>query len=292
MESLIQYRDYFLNYLEHYRQYSKNTLVAYMKDIDEFISFLDTYHYSWKELSPQIISSWFDSKQHLSPRTVSRKLSVLRNFFHYLMTENVIDSNVFVLFSSPKCPTVIPTTLSVNEMTHLLQDIPSSTILERRNQCILKIMYATGIRSEELCSLKCEQVFFKQNVIKILGKGGKMRLVPIIPPIQRDLELWFEERKNLDQGIDDTVFLSNNGRRLTTSMIRKIVRKYTQSLSKNFHPHAFRYTFASHLLDNQANLRCIQELLGHANLSVTQRYTKISISSLQQKYLQFHPHAK
>ncbi|MGL5956082.1 MAG: tyrosine-type recombinase/integrase [Brevinema sp.] len=289
---LSKHKDHFLNYLENHRQYSKNTLLAYAKDIDGFISFLDTYHYHWRELTPPMISSWFDANQYLSPRTISRKLSVLRIFFHYLMVENIIDRNIFLLFSPPKCNKVIPTTLNINEMLRLLQGMPVSTILERRNKCMLTMMYATGIRSEELCTLTCKQVFFKQKVIKIVGKGAKMRLVPMIPSIQCELELWLEERKQLDKGIDDTVFLSHRGRKLTTAMIRKIVQKYSQDLSKPLHPHAFRYTFASHLLDNQANLRCIQELLGHANLSVTQRYTKISISSLKQKYLQFHPRAK
>ena len=293
-----QYIQDFLDRLVYEKQYSENTIRAYATDIQTFLDFSIKYSLSWDNLSPYHISEWLESlnKSKLSPKSIARKLSSLRSLFIFLVKSKKIEKNPFILFSSPKLKKTIPTTLSQTEMFEILSAMSTKTILERRNKTMLVLMYATGIRSEELCTLQCSNVNLNSNMIKVLGKGKKERLIPLIPIAQERIKAWLEDRKILDKGLSNTLFLSQNGLILTTAMIRKIVHKFSNmipdTISKNFHPHAFRYTFATHLLENQANLRHIQELLGHASLSVTQRYTTISITNLQKKFKEFHPRAK
>ncbi len=293
-----QYIRDFLDRLTYEKQYSSNTIKAYSTDIQTFIEFSIENSLSWDNLAPYHISEWLESlhKLKLSPKSITRKLSSLRSLFVFLVKSKKIETNHFILFSSPKLKKTIPTTLSQKEISEIFQEMSTKTILERRNKTMLLLLYTTGIRSEELCTLQCSNVNLNSRVIKVLGKGKKERIIPLIPIAQEIIKLWLEDRKTLDKDLSDTLFLSQNGRILTTAMIRKIVRKFSimipNTISKKFHPHAFRYTFATHLLENQANLRHIQELLGHASLSVTQRYTTISITNLQKKFKEFHPRAK
>ena len=293
-----QYMQDFLDRLIYEKQYSSNTIRAYTTDIQSFVDFSIEHDLSWDDLAPYYISEWLESlnKAKLSPKSVTRKLSSLRSLFVFLVKNKKIDKNPFILFSSPKLKKTIPTTLSQTEIFEMFQTMSTETLLARRNKAMLLLMYTTGIRSEELCALQYKDVNLNNNMIKVLGKGKKERIIPLIPIAQKTIKLWLEDRKLLDRGLSDTLFLSQNGRILTTAMIRKIVQKFStmipDTISKNFHPHAFRYTFATHLLENQANLRHIQELLGHASLSVTQRYTNISVTNLQKKFEEFHPRAK
>ncbi|MDK2819092.1 MAG: tyrosine-type recombinase/integrase [Spirochaetota bacterium] len=293
-----QYIRHFLDVLIYEKQYSSNTLKAYQTDIESFVQFSIHHDFSWIEASPCHISSWLEflSKLKLSPKSIARKLSSLRSLFIFLIKSNIIDKNPFVLFSSPKLKKTIPTTLSQIEIFEIFHNMPIQNVLERRNKAMLILMYATGIRSEELCSLQHSDVKLSNNTIKVLGKGKKERIVPLIPKASEIIESWLEDRKILNQNLSSSLFLSKNGHKLTTAMIRKIVQNFSSmipsTIAKTFHAHAFRYTFATHLLENQANLRHIQELLGHASLSVTQNYTTISITNLQKKFKQFHPRAK
>ena len=293
-----QYIQDFLERLIYEKQYSSNTIRAYSTDIQSFLDFSTEHGLSWDDLAPYHVSEWLEflNKSKLSPKSITRKLSSLRSLFVFLVKNKKIEKNPFILFSSPKLKKTIPTTLSQTEMFEIFQEMPTKTVLDRRNKVMLLLMYATGIRSEELCALQYSNVNLSSGMIKVLGKGKKERMIPLIPIAQEIIILWLEDRKTLDKGLSGTLFLSQNGLILTTAMIRKIVHKFSNmipdTISKKFHPHAFRYTFATHLLENQANLRHIQELLGHASLSVTQKYTTISIANLQKKFKEFHPRAK
>ena len=298
LQKEIQYIKDFLERLIYEKQYSENTIRAYSRDIQTFLDFSIENNLSWDDLSPYHISEWLESlnKSKLSPKSITRKLSSLRSLFVFLVKSKKIEKNPFILFSSPKLKKTIPTTLSQTEISDVFQKMPTKTVLDRRNKAMLLLLYTTGIRSEELCTLKSSNVNLSSGMIKVLGKGKKERIVPLIPVAQETIKSWLEDRKTLDKSLSNTLFLSQNGLILTTAMIRKIVHKFSNmipdTISKNFHPHAFRYTFATHLLENKANLRHIQELLGHASLSVTQRYTTISITNLQKKFKEFHPRAK
>ncbi len=277
----------FILYLEREKYYSKNTVRAYLTDIEDFKKFLCKKNIEWNSLHTKDVSEWLISLKKLSSRSVARKLSSLKSFYDYLLNTKIIEKNTFKIFSAPKSQNNIPTTLNPNDIIKIIENMPESDILERRNKAVVVLMYATGIRAEELCTLRVSSL--SANGIKVLGKGNKERIVPLIEAVKKHLKLWLDDRDKLYKS-EDYLFLSNNGRKLTYSMIFKIVQKI--SGENYFHPHAFRYSFASHLLDNQTNIRYIQELLGHSNLSVTQRYTKMSISSLKQKFNQFHPRAK
>ncbi len=283
----------FLERLYYEKNYSPHTIKAYKEDISLFLLFLDEQNLRFEEVSPYFVTTWLEhlEKFNLSPKTLSRRLSSLRSFFNFLCLKKILNKNPFLLFTSPKMSKKIPSTLSVKEINHVFDSMPIDTILERRNRHILMFLYMTGIRSEELCNLQCEGVLWSQNLLRVMGKGSKERLVPLIPLAKDILTQWLIDRKELDKKNSNALFISQNGNPLTTSMIRKIVSSIKPHISKGFHPHAFRYTFASQLLESGANLRHIQELLGHANLSVTQRYTKLSIKDLKNKYQQFHPHA-
>lgn len=289
-----KFLDLFLETLIYEKNYSINTIKAYKKDIIAFQGFLESHEGVLSDISPIFVSEWLEqlSVKGLAPRSITRKLSVLRSFFNFMVQQNIITKNPFLVFSSVKSTKKIPTTLSIKEMKEVLFKMPEKTILQRRNKAIFLLLYTTGIRSEELCSLSCQDVLFSQGVIRVLGKGKKERLVPLLPITKEALKIWIkEDRVDLDNGESTSLFLSYRGFALTTSMIRKLTKAMSQNLTKRFHPHAFRYTFASHLLEEGANLRHIQELLGHGNLSVTERYTKISIHNLKTKYYQFHPRA-
>lgn len=295
MEFLFEKFTAFEHKLRYEKFYSKCTLKAYQNDISHFINYcLNKDIKNISEITSLFVSEWMEqlAREKLSARSIARRLSAVRSFFAFLVKSSAIEHNPFVLFRAPKPCKKIPTVLGQSEILQLLDNLPEDTILQRRNKCIVYMLYATGIRSEELCNLKIKDISFPSHIMYIMGKGKKERIVPLIPVLEKILKEWLNDRKNIDRGFSQTVFLSHHGRALETSMIRRIIRNLPAGLKeKNLHPHAFRYTFASHLLDCGSNIRHIQELLGHANLGVTQRYTNISIKQLKQKYQIYHPHA-
>lgn len=289
-----QYLSDFLSHLHFEKNYSSNTIIAYEYDISEFLLYLNKRDTKFDACSPGLISEWMEklSSSNKSPRSLGRKISSLRMFSQFLLKRNKLSSNPFQSFRMPKAKKMLPKTLSQKEIMSLLDNLPSTDILEIRNKSILILLYSTGLRSEELCRLRCTDMSSDFSFLRILGKGKKERQIPLIDLSQSVLRDWITiKRQGLDKGHSDVIFLSKNGRALTTSMIRVIVDKITNNLSKKISPHVFRYTFATHLLEGNANLRHIQELLGHSSLSVTERYTQVSIKHLQESYQKFHPRA-
>lgn len=283
----------YIEKLTYEKNFSAHTIIAYQNDISEFINFLNIKRcQSLQNITPMIISEWLEylAYDKLSSRTITRKLSSMRVFFTFLQKQNIYNKNPFLLFSSPKSMKHIPTVLSITEMHHLLMTMPENTIFERRNKSLLILLYTTGMRADELCQLTYKNTLLNQNLLKIIGKGKKERLIPLIPSAKNAIVTWLKEREILNKQNSDILFLSKSGKPLQIVMIWKIVQKVSQSLNtKRIHPHVFRYTFATHLLERGANLRHIQELLGHANIAVTERYTSISIKNLKEKYKNFHP---
>lgn len=295
MEFLSEMLTAFENKLRYEKFYSQCTLKAYHHDISHFINYcVDKNIKNTAEITNLFVSEWMEqmAREKLSARSIARRLSAVRSFFSFLVKNSAVDQNPFMLFRAPKPSKKIPTVLGQAEILQLLNKLPEETILQRRNKCIVYMLYATGIRSEELCNLEIKNISFPGHIMYIMGKGKKERIVPLIPVLETILKEWLNDRKNIDRGWSEKVFLSQHGRALETSMIRRIIRNLPADLKeKNLHPHAFRYTFASHLLDGGSSIRHIQELLGHSNLGVTQRYTKISSKHLKQTYKIYHPHA-
>ncbi|MGL4563411.1 MAG: tyrosine-type recombinase/integrase [Brevinema sp.] len=278
----------FLQRMTFERISSQNTIKAYKHDIEKFIVSLGD-----QELTIGFISEWIEQLHHQkkSVKTIARTLSALRSFFNFLVKKDIVACNYFDLFRIANQHTHIPFVLSEKKMLNLLFQLPEHNILARRNKCMLVLMYSSGIRSEELCLLKCSDLFLDQEIMKIFGKGQKERFVPLLTYTKDLIKSWLQDREKINKHNSTYLFLSKNGHQLTTSMIRKIIDVLPDidSETKHLHPHAFRYACATHLLNAGANLRHIQELLGHANLSVTQRYTKLSLGSMKEKFYKYHP---
>jgi integrase/recombinase XerC/integrase/recombinase XerD len=238
------------------------------------------------------------SERGQAPATVARKLAALRGFFRTLVELGERGDNPAELLSSPKRPQHLPRVLKPADVAALLDRIPATTPLELRDRALFELAYASGLRAEELVSLDLGAVDFDAERVRVEGKGEKTRLVPTGEHALAALERYLARaRPALDNGEDQALFLSKTGRRLNTSDVRRRLRVWTQHAAAQvpeageLHPHALRHSFATHLLEGGADLRAIQELLGHASISTTQVYTRVESSRLRATYLRSHPRA-
>jgi tyrosine recombinase XerC len=286
---MIKYLEKFITYLEVERNYSSHTTLNYRIDLEEFFKFLgpasiETVGY------PDLRRFLAQLKgRNLKPRTVSRKLSSLRSFFKFLQREKVIQSNPAKLLVTPKLDKPLPHFMSEEETIQLIESPKSGKINSPRDRAIFEILYSTGIRVSELVGLKVDDVDFIGNIIKVMGKGKKERMVPIGDQALDALKGYMDNRKVESK----SVFLNKNGTRLSDRSVRNIINKYIleQAMAQHVTPHMFRHSFATHLLNHGADLRSVQELLGHVNLSTTQIYTHLTTEKLKKVYDQSHPRA-
>ncbi len=235
------------------------------------------------------------SGQDVSPATVARALASIRALFRTLVDHGEATSNPAELLGSPKQPQHLPRTLSATDVCALLDAIPTGTPLEARDRCLFELAYASGLRAEELVSLDVTSLDFDSEQVRVEGKGGKTRFVPAGEPAMRSLGSYLERARPalVADGEDPALFLSKSGRRLSTSDVRRRLRKWARHAATQggVHPHALRHSFATHLLEGGADLRVIQELLGHASLSTTQLYTRVESARLRAAYSSSHPRA-
>ena len=279
----------FLSYLEIEKNYSAHTLLNYKLDIEELQR--STEEMSIDKIDYPVLRRYLmelKAKQH-KPRTLARKISTLRSFFKFLQREKIIQSNPALLLNTPKLDKKLPKFLSEEEMVRFIESPSMVKEAGKRDRALLEALYSTGIRVSELVGLNVDSVDFIGNVLKVMGKGKKERLVPIGDKALEVLKDYLESRKHKTSAI----FLNRNGKRLTSRSINNIVDKYIQMGSLKFHisPHVLRHSFATHLLNRGADLRCVQELLGHANLSTTQIYTHVTTERLKNVYNKAHPRA-
>ena len=288
----------FLVYLEGARDASPHTLRNYGADLREFFSFLNGK--SLDQVDTLVIRSFLahlKSRNH-SKATLSRKLSSLRSFFKYLARENHLRSNPVLGISTPKREKKLPQFLDLSEVTHLLEAPTGTTWEGKRDRSILETLYSSGIRVSELVGLNRGDADLLSSLLKIRGKGKKERIVPVgekaIQALRDYLESLPASLRKKSEGQETPVFLNRSGSRLTDRSVRRLIVKYARrvSLKEGISPHTLRHTFATHLLDRGADLRSVQELLGHANLSTTQIYTHVTTRRLQEAYSQAHPRAQ
>lgn len=292
--------DKFNIYLGSERNYSPNTLRAYMRDLKEFLSFVEEHDFGKIETGSDIakiddlvIRAYLGSLHTKNTRTtVSRKLTALRTFFDFLMREHPIDHNPAKLVPTPKKQKKLPTFLTVDEMFMLLDADFSDDASGLRNKAILELLYSSGIRVSELHHLNLDDLDLSESLVRVVGKGGKERIVPIGSKTVEALEKYLPQRGCLKPK-GDYVFINRLGGRLTQRSIARVVKKYSllAGINKNVHPHALRHSFATHMLGNGAELRAIQELLGHSNLSTTQNYLHLTVEKLMDVYDKAHPRA-
>ena len=287
----------FLNYLEGGRGASPHTIRNYGGDLREFFQFIQEKPLD--QVDPLLIRSFLShlkSRGH-SKSTLSRKLAALRSFFKYLSRENQLRSNPVLGISSPKREKKLPLFLDLNEVTHLLE-APSANHWEgKRDRSIMETLYSSGVRVSELVGLNQSDVDLLSGLVKIRGKGKKERIVPIGNKALQAIRGYLDSIPNAihkkNGGRESSLFLNRSGTRLTDRSVRRMIVKYARQLSlkSGISPHTLRHTFATHLLDRGADLRSVQELLGHANLSTTQIYTHVTTRRLQEVYVQAHPRA-
>jgi len=236
------------------------------------------------------------SERNAAPATVARRLAALRAFFRTLREHGAITQNPADLVPSPKRPSKLPVVLKPDELARLLDRIPATTPLEMRDRALFELAYASGLRAEELVNLDVESVLFDAEEVRVEGKGSKTRLVPVGEEALQALARWLERgRPRLAEPGDRerALFLSRSGKRLSTSDVRRRLRVWTRKvgLPGGMSPHALRHSFATHLLEGGADLRAIQELLGHASISTTQIYTRVESARLRKAYAESHPRA-
>ena len=283
----------FLNYLKFEKRYSDHTLVAYKTDLNQFISFilLEFEIENLKEVSHSIIRSWIANllDSGISSRSVNRKITTLKSLFKFLLMEDFITENPTQKIVSPKNTKKLPIFLEESKMEDLFKEINFPETFEgERDKLILDVFYMTGIRLIELINLNVSDIDFQNSTLKVIGKRNKERIIPL-PPILLDKLKKFSENNN----INNTFFVNSEGVKLTPKKVYVIVNKYLSMVSslEKKSPHVLRHTFATHMLNNGADINTIKEILGHSNLSATQVYTHNTIERLKSIYKQAHPRA-
>jgi integrase/recombinase XerC len=294
MEQLRQ----FLDYIRLNRNASAHTVAAYESDLTQFVAFAGDFTSKREALRPNhldldVIRAFLGElhRERQSRATVARKVSAVRAFFRYLRREGFVESDPAALIVAPKREQKVPAHLSVDEMSHLLDTPGACSPLGRRDRAILELFYASGIRLSELVGLDLEDLDLSGRMVRVMGKGRKERIVPFNQKAAGALRAWLKDRVALTRG--DALFVNARGGRLTGRSVQRLVARYVTSCSTRFgiSPHALRHSFATHLLQAGADLRAIQELLGHVRLSTTQRYTHVNVAQLLEVYRKSHPRA-
>jgi len=285
------------SYLRIERGLSKNTIENYGFDIERLCLFLDTngIDVSPVKISDETVQQFiYAVSKEVNPRSQARIISGLKSFFSYLVFEDYRNDNPLELIETPKTGRKLPDTLSVQEIDALIAAIDLSSNEGERNRSILETLYGCGLRVSELVSLKISDLFFDEGFIKITGKGNKERFVPIGKLTQKYIEIYQKEvRGNLTikKGFEDTLFLNRRGSQLTRAMIFTIIKDLALkiNLNKNISPHTLRHSFATHLLENGADLRSIQLMLGHESITTTEIYVHLDRSFLKEVMHSYHP---
>lgn len=291
----------FFSYLLSEKRYSIHTVAAYRRDINHFIAcmaFGDVSTIAWDEVKQGNVRACVATlhRQGLSGKSLQRWLSSLRSLYNYLCRMHYANSNPAVGVPAPKASKRLPKTLNVDEIDQLLQKTADdkNTSLDSRDMAMMELMYACGLRLSELSQLDLQSIDWQQQTVTVIGKGRKQRRVPFGDKAKSALNNWLPQRASMAAENERAVFVSKNGNRLTNSSIQKRMKSKAvkQGLGVNIYPHMLRHSFASHILESSNDLRAVQELLGHANLSTTQIYTHLDFQHLAGIYDKAHPRAR
>lgn len=290
--------DRFLQYIYHRHSQSEKTVDAYRRDLFQFRDYLLSQGIeSFEEVDRLVFMEFLASCRELpngrvaKNATIARKLSTYRSFYHYLNEYIGIQTNPLVSIHSPKNTRKIPEFLFLSEIQYFLETYDTSKPVKCRDQMLFTVLYACGLRVQEIVNLTWEDIHLQERFMRIRGKGDKERLVPFYKDMIEQLrhyKLFFWEKTAKHT---DAVFVSLRGKPMTTRAVQMLMRQHAEEIgiSNNLHPHMFRHSFATHLLDNGADIRIVQELLGHSSLSTTQIYTHVSTKKLQKEYEKSHP---
>ncbi|MEQ7918977.1 tyrosine recombinase XerC [Xanthomonas sp. WHRI 1810A] len=287
--------DAYCTHLRSERQVSPHTLDAYRRDLNKVLAYCDKHQVStWTALDAPTLRSLVARlhQQGQSSRSLARLLSAVRGFYQYLHREGVCEHDPADGLSPPKGERRLPKTLDADRTLQLLEGGVEDDFIARRDQAILELFYSSGLRLSELTGLNCEQLDIADGLVQVLGKGSKTRVLPVGSKARAALSEWLTLRA-LANPQDDAVFVSQQGRRLGARAIQLRVKAAGErELGQNLHPHMLRHSFASHLLESSQDLRAVQELLGHSDISTTQIYTHLDFQHLATVYDSAHPRAK
>ena len=285
------------HYLRIERGLSENSISNYGADVEKLIRFLESSgssaspHSIDKELVQRFI---YELARILNPRSQARVISGLRSFFNYLIFEGYREDNPTDLLESPKIGRKLPDTLSLEEIDQLVGAIDRSKPEGERNRAMLETLYGCGLRVSELIGLRLSDLFFDEGFIRVTGKGNKQRFVPVSPLTQKAIDLYRKEvrpHQKIEKGFEDVLYLNRRGKGLTRAMVFTIVRQLAEKigLNKTISPHTLRHSFATHLLENGADLRAIQQMLGHESITTTEVYVHVDRSHLTEVVHKYHP---
>ena len=286
------------NYLQLEKSLSKNTVDAYCRDIIKLNEFFNNDELTKKinELSYQDFQNYIShlNKQKINARSQSRVISSIRSFFKFLILEKIVDENPSDLLENPKTGKKLPEFLTVKEVDELVQQIDRSKADGERNLAIIEVLYGCGLRVTELIELKISEIYWKEGFIRVIGKGNKERLIPLGKIASKYLKVYLNEvrvHQIISNEFIDHVFLNKNGKKLSRVMIFKIIKRLTEmaGIKKNVSPHTLRHSFATHLVEGGADLRAVQEMLGHQSINTTEIYTHLDKNYLKQSILDHHP---
>lgn len=291
-----KYLEDFKLYLEIEKNFSRHTIMAYQKDVSDFLAYLGSMqpekvlHKNIREYLAVV------QTKNFSKTTISRKIAAIRTFYRYLYRERLVDANPADNIKSPRKTKSLPKFLTESEVKSILDAIETQTPAGFRNRTILEVLFVTGMRVSELCNLTFENLNLEQNEITVFGKGGKERIVLISNHAREYLQTYIDKIRPLlcsDLGNDSYVFVNNTGFMLQQKSIYNVIKETAGKLKiqKKVSPHVFRHSFATKMLEKGADLRIVQELLGHASISNTQIYTHVSTERLKQAYTKAHPRA-
>lgn len=286
-------------YLKKEKGSSKNTISAYVRDLEQYRLFLEKYHQVKKpsHIQKKHIEGYLKSlDKRVSSKTIARKLTAIKSFHHFLALEKEVDIDITKDFSTPKSSKTLPKVLSVDQVVSLLEQVDKDSDLGLRNKALLELIYGSGLRVSELLDIQIEDIHLNQSYVIVHGKGSKERMVPISDMANIALRKYMADaRPNLlkDRKITH-VFLNQNGQRLSRQGFFKVLKKLAldAGIDSECSPHTLRHSFATHLLENGMDLRTLQTLLGHEDISTTQIYTHISQKRIKEIYKKAHPRAK
>lgn len=287
--------DQFLDHLKHERNLSPHTIAGYGRDLGQLKDYLKKKKISLSQADNVSLRGFMAARYEMGDKksTLARKLASIRSFLQFCMKKKWLDSNPAKILSTPKQDKSVPSFLTEDEISRLLEVPKTAGPLDVRDKAILELLYATGIRVGELVSMDSEDINFSERLIRVRGKGRKERLVPFGSAAMKSLLLYLKNRPLINRGRVDTraLFLNRMGNRLTSRSVQRMVDKYINktAVERKISPHSLRHSFATHLLGRGADLRVIQELLGHESLATTQKYTHLDIKRLLEVYRKSHP---
>lgn len=291
----------FKKYLSNERNFSNHTVINYeidIRDFYEFLQFENINHVNKIDYKKARKYLAFLHNKKLSKSSISRKISSLRTYYKFLESKKYVDENPFLMVSLPKKEKKIPKFFYPKEIEEIFNSIDTNDLLGQRNLAILELLYGSGLRVSELCNLELTNINFNNKLILIKGKGNKQRYVPLTSYTIEALKKYLGDSRRkllmISKSSTYIVFLNHRGNKLTTRGVRDILSRIINKTSKitDISPHMLRHTFATHLLNNGADIRSVQELLGHSQLATTQIYTHVSKEQLKKVYMEAHPHAK